>query len=259
MNNRRSSIAIAWRWVRVVKHFLAGWVTVVFIFPFLDQTGRDLKILSWSQRLLKLLRVDLIYQGRFPSQVCIIAANHVSWLDIFLILAVRPASFVSKSEIADWPMIGRLLKAAQTTLIERHRRKAVHEALQQMRHKLDKGLSVVFFPEGTTSDGSTLLPFHANLFEVAMPTKAKPVGVPESVIPLIPTAIRYLQEGEICFHAAYIGETTLMQSIHTLIASGPLQVQVQVCKPLFSSDFTTRHALSRATQQAIDEALRQYS
>ncbi|MBX7230193.1 MAG: 1-acyl-sn-glycerol-3-phosphate acyltransferase [Burkholderiaceae bacterium] len=259
MHKIPGSIAIAWRWLGVLKHFLGGWATVVFIFPFLDQKGRNLKILNWSQRLLKLLRVDLIFQGIFPSKVCIIAANHISWLDIFLILAVHPASFVSKSEIANWPMIGRLLKAAQTTLIERHRRKAVHEALQQMRHKLDKGLSVVFFPEGTTSDGSGLLPFHANLFEVAMQAKTKPVAPPEAVIPLIPTAIRYLQEGEICFHAAYIGDTTLLQSIHTLITSGPLQAQVQVCKPLFSNEFTTRHALSKAAHLAIDEALRKYS
>jgi 1-acyl-sn-glycerol-3-phosphate acyltransferase len=245
-------MAIAWRWTRVLAHFVRGWAIVVFVFPFLDQARRDLHVLEWAQRLLKLLRVKLTYRGMFPSNGCVIVANHVSWLDIFLILATRPASFVSKAEVADWPMIGRLLKGAHTTLIERRRRKAVHEALQQMRHKLNKGLSVAFFPEGTTSDGRGLLPFHANLFEVAMQTKT-------AQIPLVPTAIRYLQDGRICFHAAYISETSLLQSIHTLIASPPIEACVEICAPLFSVDFKTRHTFCVAAREAIGAALHKYS
>ena len=105
-------MAIAWRWTRVLVHFMRGWAIVVFVFPFLDQARRDLHVLEWAQRLLKLLRIKLTCRGMFPNNGCIIVANHVSWLDIMAIDAVVPSRFVSKAEVGRWPLVGALVTAA---------------------------------------------------------------------------------------------------------------------------------------------------
>jgi 1-acyl-sn-glycerol-3-phosphate acyltransferase len=248
-------IGVGLRWTRVLAHFLRGWLTCVALFPFVGQAARNAHIVAWSKQLLKLLRVELQYEGALPEGACVIAANHISWLDIFLVLACRPASFVSKSEAGAWPMIGKLLRAAGTVLIDRGRRKAVHEALQQIRHRLNNQHAVAFFPEGTTSDGTGLLPFHANLFEAAMQPKS--ADAPHwRPVPVVPIAIRYELHGAICLDAAYIGETTLLDSMHRLIKSGPMQAIVIVGQYLSPADFATRHALAAATQEIISKALR---
>lgn len=243
------------RWTLVIAHFLRGWLICVALFPFVGEQARNAHIVAWSKQLLKLLRVQLQYDGALPDGACVIAANHVSWLDIFLVLAHRPASFVSKSEAGAWPMIGKLLRAAGTILIDRGRRKAVHEALQQIRHRLNDQAAVAFFPEGTTSDGTGLLPFHANLFEAAMQPRSADASRWQPV-PVVPIAIRYELQGSICLDAAYIGETTLLDSMHRLIKSAPMQAIVIVGQHLSPADFATRHALATATQDVISKALR---
>jgi 1-acyl-sn-glycerol-3-phosphate acyltransferase len=248
----------ALRWLRVLVHFLRGWLVCVALFPFVKEQARNAHVVAWSKKLLALLRVELKYEGALPDGACVIAANHVSWLDIFLVLANRPASFVSKSEAGAWPMIGKLLRAAGTILIDRSRRKAVHEALQQIRHRLHGEGGVAFFPEGTTSDGTGLLPFHANLFEAAMPPKSAQAQHWQPV-PVVPVAIRYEIDGAICLDAAYIGETTLLDSMHRRITTGPMRAIVMVGEHLSPSDFATRHALAAATQDVISKALRSRS
>jgi 1-acyl-sn-glycerol-3-phosphate acyltransferase len=250
-------MGVAWRWVSVLAHLLHGWLIVVFVFPRLDDAARRERICVWSNGLLKRLRVQLQVNGAFPAGACMIAANHISWLDIFVVFAIKPASFVSKAEAGTWPMIGRLLAAARTTLIDRGRRKAVHEALQEMRHKLRDGWPVAFFPEGTTSDGTGLLPFHANLFEAAMPSKTDAAG--HYAPPVVPVAIRYEVANRICLDAAYIGDMSLLQSLHLLIKSPPKVARMRMLDALAPSTFETRHALSNAVQHSISEALRSYS
>jgi len=93
-----------------------------------------------------------------------LVANHVSWLDIFVINAVSPAAFVAKDDVRKWPLIGWMSERSDTIYIRRGSLRAAHETTRQLAAYLDKGIGVVAFPEGTTSDGRHVLPFMAHCY-----------------------------------------------------------------------------------------------
>ncbi len=94
--------------------------------------------------------------------------NHLGYMDIVGLSTVRPVAFVAKSEIRAWPMIGKLAAKGGTIFIERSRRMAVGEVTASMAARVKQGVPVVFFPEGTSSAGESVLPFHASLFGPAV-------------------------------------------------------------------------------------------
>jgi 1-acyl-sn-glycerol-3-phosphate acyltransferase len=98
---------------------------------------------------------------------CLVVANHISWLDIFLVHAVLPATFIAKSEIRSWPLAGLLVAASGTIFVERGNRHAVRSLIKEAMARLDSGERVIFFPEGTTSRGEEVLKFHTSLFGLA--------------------------------------------------------------------------------------------
>ena len=98
----------------------------------------------------------------------LLVSNHLSYLDIILIGSVTPAVFVSKADVRGWPLFGWLTKMAGTVFIERERRTAVDAVNQEIQAALADGLLVVVFPEGTSSDGETVLPFRSSLLEPAL-------------------------------------------------------------------------------------------
>src|SRR5207342_3377123 len=103
-------------------------------------------------------------RGNMPTRgPMMLVANHISWLDILVLHASRHCRFVSKSDVAHWPLIGRLATAAGTMYIERESRRDALRIVHHMTEALASGDILAVFPEGTTSDGVTLLPFHANL------------------------------------------------------------------------------------------------
>ena len=95
----------------------------------------------------------------------LIVANHISWLDIFVLNALQPARFIAKAELQRWPVVGRLIANAGTLFIERERRRDTHTVNRHTVEALARGDVVAVFPEGTTSDGTGLLKFHSSLLQ----------------------------------------------------------------------------------------------
>src|SRR5690242_17630443 len=111
---------LALRLLRVVLHLLEGLAICALLFPFANATGRQAHVGRWSRKLLALCRVQLYIQQATdvtPAPRALIVANHVSWLDIFVINALHPCRFVAKSDIRDWPLIGWLCEKAGTIFI----------------------------------------------------------------------------------------------------------------------------------------------
>lgn len=102
-------------------------------------------------------------QGLPIAEAGAAVANHASWLDIFALNAAQPVYFVAKAEVASWPGIGWLARATGTLFIERERRRAAAQR-DQLRDRLGHGHHLVFFPEGTSTDGQRVLPFKPTLF-----------------------------------------------------------------------------------------------
>jgi 1-acyl-sn-glycerol-3-phosphate acyltransferase len=139
-------------------------------------------------------------------------ANHISWLDISVIHAARHCRFVAKSDIRDWPLIGMLATGCSTLFIERNSRKDALRMVKDMADAMKEGDVVAVFPEGTTSDGRDLLPFHANLIQSAIQADA----------PVQPMSLMFIDadSGEPSYAPCYIGDDTLIGSMwRTLTAS----------------------------------------
>jgi lyso-ornithine lipid O-acyltransferase len=123
----------------------------------------------WFHRaLLAIFNVRVIEQGTPPTDApTIVLSNHVSWLDIPVIGSLHPLSFIAKSEVEGWPVVGLFAKLQRTVFIDRQRRKATAEVNDALAHRLVKGEAIVLFAEGTTSDGNRLLPFRSSLVGAA--------------------------------------------------------------------------------------------
>ena len=121
----------------------------------------------WCTRVLRNLGVTPCIQG-VPPPAGVIVSNHLSYLDILLFSASVPCVFIAKSEIRKWPLLGWLADGGGTLFIDRNQRSESQAIGEQMLAVLEQGVSIVFFPEGTSTDGSEVLRFHSSLFEYAV-------------------------------------------------------------------------------------------
>lgn len=215
-------------------------------FPSLDTPARHAYIRWWASKQLRLLGITLEVQGTPHEDPALIVANHVSWLDIAAIHAARPqARFVAKSDVLHWPLIGRLVKGSGALFIERERRRDAMRVVHHMAQALTEGDTVAVFPEGTTGDGRTLLPFHANLLQAAI----------SSGVPVQPLALRFSEPGHAVSPAVdFMGETTLLQSMWRVACAQGLHVRLVWCAPL-ASQGTDRRALAERAHADIARRL----
>lgn len=206
------------RLCRVFAHVLSGAWTVWRVFPALSAADREARIKAWALDLLARLAIKLIVVGQpSPSGPVLLAANHISWLDIIVLHAARHCRFVSKADVQHWPLVGTLATGAGTLYIERESRRDAMRVVHHMAQCLVDGDVLAVFPEGTTGDGTQLLPFHANLLQAAISAKA----------PVQPVALHFADEltGAISFAPCYVGDDTLVRSLwRTLKARGVIAV-----------------------------------
>ena len=214
------SLVGAWRIARLLVHGLHGLAIILLRFGSYSAAQRHARIQWWSAKLLRLIGITLHAQGAPRPGAKLVVSNHVSWLDIAAIHAVIPeARFVSKADVKQWPLIGRHVTGAGTLFIEREKKRDALRVVHQMAEALQAGDTVAVFPEGTTGEGRTLLPFHANLLHAAVTTAT----------PVQPVVLRFFDaEHAISPLAEFLGETTLAQSAWRFVCSRGLNVEVRV-------------------------------
>jgi 1-acyl-sn-glycerol-3-phosphate acyltransferase len=206
------------RLLRLLRHLLVGAWTIRWVFPKLSDAEKSDRIQAWARAALACLAIKLIVKGAPPAQgPVLLVANHISWLDIVVIHATGHCRFVSKADVQHWPLVGMLATGAGTLYIERESRRDALRVVHHMAERLQAGDILAVFPEGTTGDGSTVLPFHANLLQAA-------IAAPAAVQPL---ALHFMDAGTqtMSFAPCYIGDDTLVQSLwRTLCASNLVAV-----------------------------------
>jgi 1-acyl-sn-glycerol-3-phosphate acyltransferase len=238
---------LALRIARVILHLLVGMAICALLFPWIDRPARDIHVRRWSRHLLAIcnVTVQITAGSAAPKEHALVVANHVSWLDIFVINALYPCRFVAKAEIRSWPLAGWLVEQAGTVFIARGNRRDLRKAFEGLVWALKSGERVAFFPEGTTAPQGTLLPFHANLFEAAVDAKAR----------VQPYAIRYVDRDRQPHPAVdFIGETTFVQSMLTILRGGPIRARVTILRSL-KAEGAHRRQLAETTEAAIRQAL----
>ncbi len=236
-----------WRLARAVLHLMHGIVVIKLRFGAYSQAQREARIQWWSAKLLRLLGLELEVRGDLPAHMVrtLIVANHISWLDIAAIHAVLPqARFVSKADVLKWPLIGSLVAGAGTLFIERERKRDAIRVVHHMAEALDQGQAVAVFPEGTVGDGHELLPFHANLLQAAVTTKAR----------LLPVALRYPDvEHAVSPVVLYTGTINLAHSVWRIAGARGLRVIVTVLPPMDIAGLD-RRAAAESVQRVIADA-----
>jgi 1-acyl-sn-glycerol-3-phosphate acyltransferase len=225
-----NTLRACWKLTRVAIHIAAGLGTITLVFPRLNQTQKEERIQAWAYTLLSKIAIHLVVNGKPPVQgPVLLAANHISWLDIVVMLASCPCRFVSKAEVGQWPVVGTLTRAAGTLFITRSSRRDALRVVHQMVEKLhvDSNVVLAIFPEGTTSNGQQVLPFHANLFQAAISANA----------PVQPVSLRfeYAADGEPSLAPCYIDDDTLLGSVWRTLTAPQQRVvlnfgQLQRCE-----------------------------
>ena len=199
-----STLAACLKLARALWHILLGFVTILLVFPRISQEQRELRIQVWSQKMLGCLAIALVVKGhRVINGPMLLMANHISWLDITSLHAARFCRFVSKSDIKQWPVIGTLAIGVGTLFIERESRRDAMRVTHHLTERLRAGDVIGVFPEGTTSDGRSLLPFHANLFQAAIAADA----------PVQPVALQFVDQAS--------GLISLARAMPTIAAMVP--------------------------------------
>jgi 1-acyl-sn-glycerol-3-phosphate acyltransferase len=221
---------------------LAGWLPLLF-----------------HRLLLRLVGVRVIERGRPPSPktATLVLSNHLSWLDIPVIGSLHPLSFIAKSEIENWPLIGYVAGLQRTVFIDRQRRKATAEANHTVAHRLKRGEVMVLFAEGTTGDGNRLLPFRSSLVGAAQAALQDPSV---SRIDLQPLTIAYTRRNGLPVtrrerpEIAWYGDMDLAPHVRIFLQKGPLDVVVTWGEPiLFNGD---RKRATAAAEAVVREAFR---
>jgi 1-acyl-sn-glycerol-3-phosphate acyltransferase len=121
----------------------------------------------WSRRYLRVLRIEVTREGVPPSRGLLVS-NHLSYVDIVVLSAAQPLVFVAKIELRDWPLIGWVTRCAGTVFVNRRRLRDVRRVISEIPRAAADGAVVAFFPEGTSTDGRTVMPFYPSLLEPAV-------------------------------------------------------------------------------------------
>ena len=204
---------------RTLAHLASGLWTIHRRFPTLEQADKEQLVQAWAREMLGLMRIELHVSGQPPARgPILLVANHISWLDILVLHAAGYCRFVSKADIKRWPVVGTLATAAGTLYIERESRRDAMRVVHHMTEHLRTGDVVAVFPEGTTGDGITLLPFHANLLQAAITAE----------VPVLPVALRFVdgRTGKTSFAPSFVGDETLVGSLWRTLSSNSIVAEV---------------------------------
>jgi lyso-ornithine lipid O-acyltransferase len=207
---------------------------------------------DWLHRFcaaaLKGLKIDVGVEGNFPERGAVIS-NHLSYVDIVVFAAVHRCVFVSKAEIETWPIVGWMTTMSGTVYVARGHGGSAMRARKGMQSAVDAGLPVVFFPEGTTSNGSGLLKFHSGLLAQAM----------ESGAPITAAHIQYSLTEEngpnvtVADDVCYWGDVKMLPHIFKLLGLRGMRVEVRFAgRPIaFSTNVTHRKQAAVEARAAV--------
>jgi len=234
------------RLVCLAAVLLAG-VGVALLVPVLTATGRARATRGWFRYLLRASGVRLVIRGearlstRLGGPGTLVAANHVSWLDIPAVLAIEPMRVLAKSDVRAWPVIGLLAARGGTLFIDRRRLRRLPGTIADIAAALRSGQSVLVFPEGTTWCGRTQGRFYAATFQAAI----------DADVAVRPVALRYwLADGSPTTVAAFVGDDTLLASVRRVVATRGLLVEVDV-GPVADARRAARRSMATATATVI--------
>lgn len=236
------------RFCRVLLHVFSGVFTCGVIFPFIGAQKRSAFVKHWSSDFLRLCKVRVQLIDRSGGQIAdhaLIVANHVSWLDIFVINSWQACHFVAKSDIRSWPIAGWLSAQAGTIFLARGKQREVRRVYEGLVQQLQENKRIAFFPEGTTGAQGEVLAFHANLFEAAI----------EARVPILPFAIRYIDpDGSLHGAVDFVGEMSFGESMKYILRAGEITAEL-IQLPSIPTEGAHRREVAQVARESVAAGL----
>lgn len=241
------TLAISFNLARVGLHLLYGAAQVALLFPWLGPLRRNACKRRWSAQLLDMLGIR-IATDLAPEELAggLLVCNHISFIDIFVINALLPSAFVSKDDVAGWPLIGWLSRRNGTVFIARGSRHAAHRTQAHMVELLRSGERLAIFPEGTSTVGVEVLPFHAALLQSAIDAETAVYAL----------ALSYRDsEGRHSSAPAYVEGVDVLSCLRRIAGSGGLTANLTLAAR-YRAPHSDRRQLAHRSRQAIAASLR---
>lgn len=207
--------------------------------------------LIWHQLALRLLKMRVRVVGRpIRGEPALFVSNHVSWLDIVTMGATLPASFVAKHEVGTWPGIKYLANLQRTIYVSRDRKTAQKER-EDMQARLERGDSLILFPEGTSQDGLRIAPFRSAFLSLAdikpngKPLKVQPFAVTYTKVDGFPVSRRSMDR------VAWYGDMELAPHLFDYLKGGPYECTLQFFEPVTMEQVGNRKKLADYCREKI--------
>jgi len=207
------------KFVRVLGCILGAYWDIRIKFPQFNDEQQARYVEVWARGMLAIMGIEVRVKGHPAQGPVLMAANHISWLDILVMHAACHCRFVAKSEIRSWPLLGVLTTGGGSLYIERSSNRDAMRVVHQMAEALQQGQVLAVFPEGVTGDGITVQPFHANLLQAAISAE----------VPIQPIALQFIDAHThtISLAPCYRDDDTLVSSLWRTLCAPPLLAQVR--------------------------------
>ncbi|MBL8902662.1 MAG: 1-acyl-sn-glycerol-3-phosphate acyltransferase [Rhizobiales bacterium] len=208
--------------------------------------------MHYHRLVLRILGVRVRRDGETLQQgPAIFAANHVSWLDIVILSSLAPVSFIARHDINTWPLFGALARLQRTVFVDRARRHTSRASRDEMRERLAAGDMLVLFAEGTSGDGTRVLPFKSTFFSAVENSNVavQPLSVVYTghrALPM-PRHLRPLY--------AWYGDMEMPPHLWAAMAQGPIEVNIVCHAPLSTADHGDRKTLAKKAEEAVRRGL----
>jgi 1-acyl-sn-glycerol-3-phosphate acyltransferase len=229
-----------------------GWVAVCIpvqaLFRLLDLPQRKTLPMVFHGILMRyILNIKVVQIGAIcEHKPTLFACNHLSYLDITAIGSLMPCSFIAKSEVASWPLFGLLAKLQDTIFVKRRARFA-HQQSRQISERLDAQNNMVLFAEGTSSDGTSVLPFKSSLLQSLYASQ-------QETIMLQPVAFSCSHSGGKVHLYPWYGDMTLVAHLYTIMSLNGFTVTVTFLPPVPAHQFSDRKVLADYLRQQVASA-----
>lgn len=209
---------------------------------------RPLNRSPWARACFRSAALSLGFrlsiEGHAIRGPVLFVSNHISWSDIPILGGIAPLRFLSKSEVREWPAIGWLAAQAGTLFIKRGSGKA-GRSREEIAAALARGESVLVFPEGTTTAGITVLPFHSRLLHAAV----------DAGVPIQPVSIGYLREGQPDHIAPFIGDDEFQHHLIRVLRVSSPRVEVRFHPPVMATAETDMAGLAARLRNQVADGL----
>ncbi len=211
----------------------------------------------YHRGVLRILGINIIRKGEMRTVApTLFVANHISYLDIFVLGAVIEGSFVAKSEISGWPVAGYLARLQRTIFVERERRAAAGAQRDMLQSRFEEPANVILFPEGTSFDGARVLPFKSALFAAAErqvdghPVIVQPLSIAYVAVDGLP--LTRAQRPSV----AWYGDMALLPHIWEFAKAGRTTVTLDFHPPISMESYANRRTMAADCREIVASGVR---